>query len=350
MSKKKFFTTKKKLLLIGGVLFTVALVTSITTTYAWYSVLEKGYVSDLNMQISSEMNLYLGMKKDGVIDYSKTEYTEEDFGYEEDFYLHDVSGMFESRWNRNVDYDRDNPRFCSSYGTFTSHTITPYATTNDYLQLEFFLKSDIDCAVMLGKDSVFTPNVLSNEVVAREYGRDVADLNKIVDATRVSFFFEDKYVIAKNNPSSPDTYYGGLLDLNNDGYYDYDPQTLEEIVYGEYFGTPRYNDAEIDPPYTPYGPDKGVFVANHKPGVKQADLSSVTFKKENAVSLQSLIFDQETMVGKRLDPLLMLKANEEKRIVITIYLEGWDRKMTDLLNLASMDARVGFVPLFNYKA
>lgn len=349
MSKKKFFTTKKKLLLVGGVLFTVALVTSITTTYAWYSVVEKGYISDLNMKISSEMSLSLGIKKDGVIDYSKSNYTEKDFGYDEEFYLHDVSGMFESRWNKNVDYNRDYPMFCSAYKSIHTSQMTPFADGDDYLQMEFFLKSDVDCAVMLGKDSYFTPNILSNEVVAREYGRNVEDLNKIVDATRVSFFFENRYVIAKNNPNASGISYGGLLDLNNDGYFDYNPATMEEIVYGEYSGTPTYKPAEVDPPYTPYGPNKGVFVANHKPGVKQADLSSVSFRAEKAVSIKSLIFDEETMAGQRVDPLLMLKANEEKRIVITIYLEGWDRNMTDLLDLASMDANVSFVPLFNYK-
>ena len=342
--------------MIGSALFSVALATSIASTYAWYSVLEKGYISDLNMLVSADMDLLLGVKdKDtGEIIFPKSTYSKEDFGYGDGFYLHDVSGMFKEVWLNSADPETTNPEYCSAYRPFTGryNYTSPASPKDDYLRYEFYLKSNIDCAIMLGEDTGFTPNVLSNEVVAREKGRNVEDLNKVVDATRVSFYSADGYVVAKKNKVSllyPETSYGGLLDLNNDGYYDYDYSTNEEIVYGEYEGVPSYLD-DTSGTNIPYGPDKGVFVANHKEGVKKFKEGSVEFKQENAVPFSELIFNEETMIGKPITPLLQLKAGEAKRLVMTIYLEGWDKNMTDLLSLASMDAKVSFIPLYNYKA
>ena len=211
---------------------------------------------------------------------------------------------------------------------------------------------------MLGEDSGFTPDVRSNTIVAREEGVTVEELNDVKDATRVSFLFDNKYVIIKNN-GSVETKYAGLLDLQNDGYYDYEvveddngEKIEREVIFGEYVGTPTYleplSEEEAAREAVDFGDKKrNVFLGNHKAGVYRIDPSSVSMANESATDINDLIFTDDR-VGEKLKPLLYLKANEAKRIVITTYLEGWDLKMTDLLNKASLDVNVSFVPLYNY--
>ena len=83
-----------------------------------------------------------------------------------------------------------------------------------------------------------------------------------------------------------------------------------------------------------------------------SDLDSVKneeIKKEEAKPLRDLMFIEDEMIGQKIEPLLTLEANVAKRLVITTYLEGWDLHMTDMLDKASMDIHISFVPLYNYK-
>ena len=344
-------------------MFSCGIAVSATATYAWYSIVEKDYIRDLNIQVTTdeEMGLKMGMKQEnGEIDY-KNHYTKEDFidEYAEDgkFYLKQVSAMYEEDW-KTLDLSEAFPKFHTAYISPYRTRKTDLATGEEYLQHEFWLYSEVECAIMLGEDSGFFPDVNSNSIFAREEGVTVEELNDVKDATRVSFLFDNKYIIVKNN-GSVETKYAGLLDLTNDGYFDYEVieddngnKIEREVIFGEYIGEPTYlpplTEEEAEAQKIDFGEKKrNVFLGNHKAGVLRADPSSVQMIKEDAHDINDYIFNDDR-VGEKLTPLLYLEANTPKRIVITTYLEGWDLKMTDLLNKASLDVNVSFIPLYNY--
>ena len=342
--------TKKKLMLLGGVAFSLGLVASITTTYAWYSVLESAYVGELNVLIETDYRLEMGTKQaDGSIDY-QNEYS---YGDDERINLSPVSGMYESAW-RNA--GKNTPTFRSAYASPNVPTQTKDADMDTYIQHEYYLLSSDDCAVMLDSTSGFFPDLEANQKVAQDEMRDVTDLNNIKDTTRVSFYVDNTYHILKNE--NVNTYYSGRLDLNNDGYFDYervvidDKEVLREVLYGEYYGTPKYLDAysheEAEEHYIDYGDNKkNVFLGNSMEGVLRVDPSSVTMVKEKAEPIEEYMFDEDR-VGERVKPLFYLSANTPKRVVISIYIEGWDLKTTDLLIKASESVKISFTPLYDY--
>ena len=217
----------------------------------------------------------------------------------------------------------------------------------------------MDVDVFLSPESKITANHEKNVETARlkyaghdeQYIQDKANaLDEVVHAVRISYFvdngsYDNSYIITKLGETG-DTEYGGLLDLNKDGYYDYDAENNKEYCYGEYDGELVFDPAEDneDIEAVEEAKRKNTFFGVHKQGVEKAKLDSIQIKKERAVKIDSLVLD-DNQPFKEPSQICHVKPGEEKRIVISIYVEGWDIHMTDDIASATFDVNISFTGL-----
>ena len=142
--------------------------------------------------------------------------------------------------------------------------------------------------------------------------------------------------------------------MNGDGFIDVDSDG-NEILYGEYDDcdiSRTINTTSIEPlekeQRTTFN---GVSALNANKITNLDELkASGKLKKENSVLLRDLMYDSEqphlvSMPNHR--PICTVKKGEPKRIVVTIYVEGWDDRMTDAIDNASFDISLSFLALFD---
>lgn len=383
MNKK--YSTKFKLLTVGAILFAFGVVTSAVATSAWYNLLDIAVVSNLNLKIDvSDAKLDLGLKQKSSGEVIWLDENHPDgFSKEEleitDTVLTDVSGMYESDWlNESTNYETAIPKFHTRYkpglGIRNTGFISDEEVKKNIVQEEFIFYSEkYDMEIFLADTTSFTANTLMNRDAAKEkaekYGLDSHDenvinqlkdkLDKVIYATRMSFYSEEdndyRYLIVNPHKGEDvidnevETYYGGVLDLNKDGFIDFNSETLKENLYGELI------DNSKPVPYSGIGMSTddykkdvlkyNTFEGEHKLGVQIVDWQSAkdNVKVENSNNLKHFIFDENDPLNRT--PICYLKKGEQKRVIMSIYVEGWDRHMTDDIESASFDVSIAFTGL-----
>ena len=355
--------TKTKLLVLGSLLFSLGIGTGVTATYAWYSLKEISSIQNLNLSIDAKKDTFLKLhlETDEGLIHKEEGYTKKDLGIEGKE-LTDVSGMFQSTWlNENTDAKTAKPVLRTSYRTALGNYKDPGETTEKdvFVQNVFYFEAGMDCTVYLSSDSYISANQEENLKVAELKHKDVDKLNNVAHSVRTSFYTEDNYIVTQPNENNYETLYGGVLDLNVDGYYDYQQDengNEKETLYGEYTGSPSYNGVgDANAPYS--GDDASTFKSSHKQGVQKVDASSVDIKKENAKRMEEVSYivtdpSKETYVSdlmknQNATPLCKVRRGELKRIVVSVYVEGWDKYMTDDIASACFDINISFTALFN---
>jgi hypothetical protein len=176
-------------------------------------------------------------------------------------------------------------------------------------------------------------------------GLFVDELNKVEEAIRVSFYCEEGYYIYEPNvTTSSKTKLGGLLDVNvYDNYIDYNSSN-EEVLYGDYNedATLFYEDAvDHDVIHHEYDHAKPGVGGKTKAGIKHLDLErsvnegNLRIKEEETYALSDLLYQNQY--------LAYIAPNEVKRIVLTIYLEGWDKECSNDLINSAFNASISFM-------
>lgn len=364
--KKKFLTRKKKLCFAAALSFCFGLATSVTATYAWYNTMTVGVIEGFNLKFStSTYELKLGIKDEsGKIIYPEGEssYDEEDVGASSEYVLGEVSGMFSSEWKDNVlDVDSLLPTFRSSYLFANNYTKSGLADREAYFQQEFYIRANEDCSIFLSEGSYLESNEELNKKTAEAYGLDPEKLAKSVNATRISIMTIDNdrkinYKILTPTSAPRETYYGGVLSRfkrENSRYYDYIDD--KEILFGEYTLLGDHISYVRNPSIEEQIQARGgeiaedefsCFTAYHNPNVYGVDLSSVTIAKEDSSPMSDYILKKDQAVATHA-PLFTLDKDEDKRVIVSIYLEGWDLDMIDSIARASMNVSLNFAALFD---
>ena len=135
---------------------------------------------------------------------------------------------------------------------------------------------------------------------------------------------------------------------NKDGYYDFD-ESGREIVYGEY-------DMNMTPAYdSPKETDSSLmgeatcFNAIHKAGIERFNLekseqNGLFFKEEKTYTLEEMSISKEDgqFDERSMRPIALLKREEPTRVVVTIYLEGWDYDVTEAIGNGSFSLGLSF--------
>ena len=242
-----------------------------------------------------------------------------------------------------------------------------------YYSQDLYLFSDNDVFVTIDPTSTFmNPNlgynyshaqavwnrVQTSDDPADEYlkGLSVDEieerLNKIVEAMRFSILVPEieHYQYAIIDPhKDEDVYLGGLLDNDIDRYYDYEEvnNELVESVQGEINDRSliAYKDAPIvDTDYENPSREPNAFNAKHKAGVKLFDReTSINVNGLQIAKEKSLSLDEFTNDKRPFAPLLIpVYKNQPNKIVVSIYIEGWDLESVNYTMGATFNAGLQF--------
>ena len=364
--------TKAKLLTLGALLFSFGVATSAVATSAWYNLIDIAVVNNLNLKINMKEDAWikLNLLDDDKNPVERLEgndgYTSEQLGIIEDkTLLRDVSGMYQSNWDKpGFDPSNEFPTFRTRYfpGSTSKQNTGDESIekrNETYVQNRFEIKAGLDTDIYLDPETSIEAATELNAETAKKEGWDSnreAALNKAAHAVRISFLVDEStedeqkwnyYIV--NDGTTSETYYGDVLDLNNDGYYDNDGTS--EYLYGEfldkdyqptYLDEPEANKITLEQAKN----NNNTFEACHQDGIKQVDRISAykNIKKENALPIDSMTFDVNNPL-KPTTPICHVKAGQTKHIVISIYVEGWDRYMTDDIASAKFNVNISFTGL-----
>lgn len=332
---------KRIVVLLSSLIAT--LVTGVSFTVAWYASGQVMIVDDIELSFRGEKELFISTSdEEGSF---KETLTKDDLLKVDTF--KPVTSSQSSLWLENKE---GIPKFRDGYPS-QDKQVVPQAHDGFYQQ-ELYLYSEDDVIATLDKESVnFIPNETKNRSKAKELRSEFPDLseeeifvnlNKISKSMRYSILLpnEENYAYYIIDPTkTDDTYFGGVLDTNRSGYYDTfekDGQVFER-VYGEIndydkvvYDNPNPSDVLAEGELT-------CFNANKAQGTRSFNLeeslnNGLEIAKENSITNDEF----ETKIQ------IPLVAQEPTKIVLSIYLEGWDLDNTNLVQQASFLAGLKF--------
>lgn len=339
---------QRKRLMIASILGVISIgITSLSFSYAWYASSSRVEISGVDIYIRSERNLRISPTIEG--EYKNDLLYEE---LSESGMFDPCSSMYSTKW---MSEKKDNPEFYRYDMPIVDQTTGEprysIAKKGLYTQ-ELFLKVDDDAYVTLDKEMlIIDENVNKNIERAKhiasqypEYTQDelVERLNSLKKCLRVSILVPDEndyqyYIIDPYKEGI--TSYGGRLDLEKTGYYSY--YVHNEVLYETVFGEVKNRDKII------YGDkldldseligEETSFNARSKKGV-------CPYKVDESLSNGVEIAKEDSIMPEEIEERIMipLKHEEPKRIVLSIYMEGWDLDCTNAHMGGSFDLGLGF--------
>ncbi len=356
--------SNRQLFLVGLLSFSLTLAASVTSTFAWFAVSDSGKVKFMDFNITETHALKIGLKdSSGEVKYydslNDNILSEHYPSYHAGSALADTSSMYQDLWlNENTNYETALPVLREAYSKDGNHHSSNVATSG-FFQFEFYFLADSDMYLFLDYEDTYAKALHDENLKTASTSKDVTveELDNIVNATRVSFFSKDGfYIYEPNQLHSSNTTFGGALDATEkDGYYDYDSDTSKEIVYGEYddestlvYDEASSTDSDLDVP----GARATCFNAKHKAGVQRFNYNKsvengLSFKKEETYTLEQLSLKdgQGSYDPTNVFPIARLKENQATRVVVTIYLEGWDLDVTEAIGNGAFTLALGFTGL-----
>ena len=207
--------------------------------------------------------------------------------------------------------------------------------------------------VSLAEETKVEPNVKKNLETAKKIKDEYPDLsqdkildnlNSIANSLRISILVPDEnyysYFIIDPKKDDEKIYFVGRLDNNADGYYDY--KAGKERLFGEYeeddIAKIVYKDENvIDSELSDTTKMASAFNAKTRKGIKAIDWKKTLENGFEPVEEKSLTVEEAS--NTMLVPLVGLKP---QKIIISIYLEGWDLDNTDITRLGSFSADIKF--------
>ncbi len=344
-AKNPYLSGKILVATIG--LFTLTLATSTVATYAWFAVTDFARIEQISMTLDNSNKMEIGYRTAEGIHY-QDKIDENDLriidpNYDKNTHLKDVTSAFSSSWLEE-DVESKTPVLRVPYSESQSNTMTEPATKG-FIQFEAFLRCNEACHLYLGHKTKATVLERWNREIAATTGYSAEELNHVLDCARFSILTRDVYYIVElGQEKTTKTVFAGPLQARNTfGYYD--AQDGKEILYGEYEGTPSYLPAPEED-YKPYEDDTS-FHAIHRAGIEMVDTSSVAPAVEQTHVLSELVLPETASEAGDTLCLGTLQPNEDFRVVISVYIEGWDLDLTDTLASGKFSLDLSFVGLMD---
>jgi len=321
---------KSKSFAVALMTLSLTAITAVSATFAWYQIQVNASASYDGTSVGNSTKFQIGLRSAAVLNNS------EEYGLILD---ETRPGIY---WS-NGDLDNATLNYylmTNGYATTALTPITsgiysaglPFSLINSPQYLTEFVASPALTSSYVKINFVFRVTKLSGEEfnIGDVYLKDfaISGNGSIQNATRV--YFSSNSFVGLLNPNSiidGATAVGGILDLNSDGYFDYNTSTdnfgnviQEEFVYGNY-GSVNYaaNETTGTGQKTFTG---SCFNAFHKDGVHAA-----TFTASSASYLgTSSMVDNQTV-------LTSINANTSVAdLTMTLYVEGWDSSSSDTTN------------------
>lgn len=348
----------------------LALVASIGMSVAWYANGAYLRTSNVDVALMSDPTLGLSLtESNNLEDYHYGEFPYDELpkmksGYSDaedgtyDSIINGfvpVSSMFSKDWIGQVDSEGKQlePQFCTNYKRASLYEVDTYRKTKiataGFYSVPLYLICDHDMYVSFqAEGTTFKPNVDANEITAASlHEKDPStsvkqyteNLNGIIKSLRFSVYDCETSNYWIIDPTKEETtYLAGTLDLDANKSYDFYADSTsgeyKEYLFGEYDDS--FDVVYTDVPLADKVDEYDAFRANHAEGVKTVDLD---YYKEN-----NLIKAEESYRPSELEnrDLIALKNRVPHRIVLSIYIEGWDRDNTSVSSLGSFFAAFKF--------
>ena len=343
---------RKRMFLLLGAMMILTTASIGTSSLAWFAVGNTTYVQNINVGYIGD-EFHMDIIKGGKL-YNNPKST---YSFDDKLVFTPVSTMHLDRWYSVEESDPsiDSPEFlCGNYATANYSYEKDLATADkEYYSFELILSCNQDCYVYLDPSSSVTVNHDANFLVAQAeasaQGRHATEeelearayeLDQSVNASRISFFSNMGYnIVDPNKEEGKDVVLAGPLDVyHTDGYFDYDPDTLKETIYGEYDPTILDEiEYELVTDKNPAGDGENAFEASLKQGTycfdweKTLEEFSDRIAHEQSYSIAEFGFYNDTsdihggshLKGKS-HPICFIPAGKEERVVMSFYVEGWD--------------------------
>ena len=362
----------KSRLILSSLVGTIALgALSLSMSLAWYASSDRLSISSLDMTVKSDDLLKISTSSDlstftDKLDLNSDEYEQNG----ERFIFSPVSSMYKDDW---LTAEATKPLFYDSSFNDGVDASSKSEVFSGFYQKKLYLLTPTNYYVGLDiKQSLFENDETANLLRARQFcaSEENAELqlnedevkealDKLINCLRVSVLINDVneeemenrfFILNPTKQEDEKTYLGGLLDNDNDGYYDTYSEFDEnnevinkEIVYGE------VNDRSLisyKAPVAPNTDDERLQTADRFHGNSfsgQSKKSAYTFDKETSFA-NGLEFKEEGALSLNELESIMIPcyANEPREIVVSIYLEGWDLDCVNATMGASFNTKLSF--------
>lgn len=348
---------RRSRVVLGTLIGLVALSSvGVATSLAWYQGANHLEVSTLEIALAGDNQLLVGTSPN--IDAMKEELTTSDLSDVRAFMP--VSTMFQSKWR-----DGNNLPEYYEYGGLTHVSEdgvpnSPSAKKGGYFSQTLYLYSDRSVYVGLDPASCFVrAHELANAQTAKKLASSLSyseseilsRLNSLEKAMRVSLYdvSEGEFYIFDPHKEGT-TYYAGPLDTLGSGAYDtYTSASGEhyEVLYGEVNDRSLVRYGQASPDYLAYNGELTSFNSGHEAGAypydeKSSFASGLAYAEEESMEFDEILgsqnIDENPVVFK-------LVGNVPKAVVVSLYIEGWDRDCVNANMGASFLASVQFKTL-----
>lgn len=349
------------------------LVLSVSTSLAWYASARTLRIDSVKVNIESTRNLTIATSLEGEY---KSSLDDRDLK---------KAGLFQpvssSSYGTLFNDDSSEVLLYKNYSGFTDNStgipFSPEAANSGFYQQELYLKADDDVYVSLDpKKCSFLSDEKKNRERAKKRYPDktngeidsiVRRRNTLNKSLRLSIFVpsltEEEKTRYRNirsysiiNPYKEEkTLYGGILDTGYDGYYDdyvYSgnadgsriPGEAYETIYGSVLNRDKavYSaimDEDIEN-RDKERYDYSSFDSVHKQGVHRLDLEAS--RKNGRVISEEESISLADLGGKKSKRIIPLYRNKPRKIILSLYREGWDRDCINQTMGASFLSSISF--------
>ncbi len=349
---------KKRIILTSLIGIGAIAAVSVSLTWAWYASSDRLKINSFDIDMNGNVELLMSTSKE--LNTFKEELTSKDL-IENEFLFAPVSSMYRDTW---FNQKADTPIFYdSSTPSLTGVAAVEEASTGFFQKRIYLLSNAVDYYAALDiEHCVFNYNETLNSLRAQELHKEYPEvsvdeitqkLNSLRDCLRMSILVNEEdyyryYVIDPYKQENEDILFGGTLDNDGDGYYDFytdDEGHKKEVIYGEVNDLSKvaYRD-----PINPNGEvetleSKGHFFGNSFDAKNRID--TYTFDKANSNGLE--IAKEESYAlsdadGLDTEILIPCYHGQPTEVVISVYLEGWDKACINQTMGACFETNISF--------
>ena len=357
---------KDRLIMASLGMTTATIVASIVMTVAWYTSGNILGVNPIEITFHADKTVLGGFDPEDVENFTDTIVFNDEVDDKE---YYPVSSMFSNEWMSSYE---DKPVFRTGYTSVTHSDIMSYTKSmtaseeNGYFSKEIYLYCESNVIITLdGEGTSFYPDSNANEETANALSEDEEeraiiknDLDNIVKSLRMSVLLPleneesnpDEYAYYIIDPyKEEDTYLCGNLNIHPDKSDYYHTYYQDGKEYETFFG--EYNDESLLKYDAPSGADSELegrvseFNAKHKGSAYTVNLEKSIENgfipvKEKSLSLKEA--DMTLPEGKNSGMQIMLHGYEPKKIVLSLYIEGWDKDNTSYTQMGQFYADIKF--------
>lgn len=352
--KHKFYKKIKinKYIILSSALFLCGCASLVTSTLAWFGSSMVVEIDTFNFGTTNKEDFKIGLKNNqNEIDYFQdiSANTLIEYGQLANIVTYSpVSSMFQNKWYISGKDDLT-PEFRRQYYVGSDKKESTIANSG-FVQIETYFYSYYDMYLFLSEQTSIKTNRNANEKYAQKHNIDVNLLNKADDSVRASFYSSLNYTIYEPNTSaSSKTPFAGRLDIAPfDDYYDYDATTKNEILYGEYTNEEAiiYSEdarATTRPTYFDCFNALSKDIANPL-DIEKSINNGLVVANENSKTLLEL-----SDTSNINNAIAYLPGKKPTRVVISIYIEGWDKDTVSSVINSVIDTKLVFKGLYMAK-